>query len=203
MPRINAWFKRPTKVNKGEDVEFRILPFPHQVRVSTVSGATEHALLTKFDSMTWERRECTFYRLDVAALALENSAVRDILAGDSEIGQQCAPLQETFRCRLSSNFRFELHRYSQGCGIGPHTDARPSEVRQVINLNRGWKQADGGVWILSSDSALRVHRAFLPSISNTGFAFLTSRHSFHALCVYSGPPIYCITLRYPLTGLTA
>ena len=181
-----------------ECVEFRGLPFPHRVSASTIRGATEHALLTKLDGMAWERRDCTFYRLDVPARTPDKSAVRDILVGAAEISERRTALQETFKCYLSSNFRFELHRYTQGCGIGPHTDAQPSELRQVINLNRGWNQADGGVWILSSDSALQAHRTFLPSLSNTGFAFPTSRHSFHALCTYFGPPIYCITLRYPL-----
>jgi Rps23 Pro-64 3,4-dihydroxylase Tpa1-like proline 4-hydroxylase len=105
--------------------------------------------------------------------------------------------EETFRCSLGSNYQLEVQRYGAGDGIGAHTDLGTPEIRMVLNLNRGWTPNDGGIWVLASDSALKKQTYYLPSLSNTGFAFATHDSSFHSLSVYRGSEAFVLVLRIP------
>jgi len=178
--------------------EHRALPFAHHRVAPALEESVVNSLLDIFDSIDWTRCGCSFYRLDVPTSFSDKHAIREILGRSTHAIERRQLFEEAYGLRLSPKPGLQVHRYSEGCGIGPHTDAEPPEFRQLICLNRGWNLEQGGVWILASDSKLCEGRSYLPSLSNTGFAFPTSPHSFHALSTYRGVPIYCVTLRYQI-----
>jgi len=178
--------------------EHRALPFAHHLVAPALEESVANSLLDIFDSVDWTRRGCSFYRLDVPALLEDKHTIREVLGQSTQVIGRRQLFEEAYGLRLSPKPGLEIHRYSEGCGIGPHTDAEPPELRHVICLNRGWHLERGGVWILASDSKLFEGKSYLPSLSNTGFAFPTSPRSFHALSTYRGVPIYCVTLRYQI-----
>lgn len=169
-------------------------PFLHQLVAPTFETATEAALLDLLDSLEWKRCESDFYRFDIPVRVEDRRRMHDLLCNSRLLGESCTVFERVFHSVLAPMFRLEVHRYGTGCGIGPHTDAAMPEVRYVVNLNRGWKFEDGAVWILASNSALQNKSSYLPSLSNTGFAFSTNLNTFHALTTYSGKPIYSLTL---------
>jgi hypothetical protein len=180
------------------DTGQRSSPFPHQLIAPIFENRVEGVLLDLLDSFEWERRETGFYRFDIPTLAQDRARTRDVVSGSKLLNERRSEFERVFDCRLSQSFRLEIHRYVDGCGIGPHTDAGTPEVRFVMNLNRAWKPEDGGVWILSSDLVFRRDCcSYLPSLSNTGFVFSTSKASYHALSTYSAGTIYGLTLRLP------
>lgn len=180
--------------------EYRALPFAHHLVGPAFENSVANVLLDLFDAIDWTRRGCSFYRLDIPARDGDKDAIRETLEGSAQVVERRRLFEEKYGLCLSQTCGLEIHRYSEGCGIGPHTDAEPPEFRQVVNLNRGWSLDRGGVWILASDSKLREGRSYLPALNNTGFAFPTSSRSFHALSTYRGTPIYCVTLRYRILG---
>jgi hypothetical protein len=176
--------------------ERRALPFAHHLVAPAFEDSVANLLLDLFDSIDWTRCGCSFYRLDIPARDGDKHAIRETLRRSTQVVERRRLFEKTYGLRLSQMSGLEIHRYSEGSGIGPHTDAQPPELRQVVNLNRGWSLDRGGVWILASDPNLREGKSYLPALSNTGFAFPTSSRSFHALSTYHGTPIYCVTLRY-------
>lgn len=106
-------------------------------------------------------------------------------------------VEREFSCELERQVFLEVHRYVYGSTIGPHTDCLEPGVRCVLALNEGWDVRQGGVWVLATDSTMREQVTFLPSLDNSGFMFVTSPSSFHALSQYTGPAMYALTLRMP------
>ena len=90
----------------------------------------------------------------------------------------------------------DLHKYNEGSGIGAHTDRGVSELRFVLNLNRDWELAHGGVWILSSASHLSIKTRYLAPIHNTGFGFRPGNKTFHALSERFVGSSYALVFRF-------
>jgi hypothetical protein len=105
-------------------------------------------------------------------------------------------LQHSFGKLLSPLPEIEIHRYCAASGIGSHTDADAREIRFVTSLTNAWHADEGGVWIVAGDPSLRRGRRLIPPVHNTGFAFSTSPHSFHALSIRSRSCAYALTLRF-------
>lgn len=181
--------------SRAVDSQFRIAPFHHLVLAPIAPDDAVESLLRSFQAAEWVRRASTFYRFDVPCAEAVRSIVRDLLR------DACASLQNeletTFGCSLSPASNFEIHRYCVGDGIGPHTDAKASEVRCILNLNSGWSSDQGNIWIFASDSALTQSRSLLPSMSNTAYAFPTGPTSYHALSVRRSGVGYGVTIRFP------
>jgi len=177
------------------DLYIKENPYKHALMAPVFSVDTEFSLINLLDSFAWERRASDFYRFDVPCAAEEKKSVLEMLLNIGDLRIHRVALEHIFGVRLEALPRLEIHRYTQDCGIGPHTDAGLPEVRVVVNLNRNWNRSDGGIWILSTDSALRLP-AYLPSISNTGFAFATSIQTYHALSILENGITYGLTIRF-------
>jgi hypothetical protein len=176
------------------EVQLNNLPFPHNILAPVVAREVAVALLNGLETAEWERRASTFYRFDIPRVGSFRSSVREILLDTSEqIKREC---ENSLGLSLSQASSFEIHRYSIGDGIGPHTDARDQEVRCILNLNSGWSSEQGNVWVFSSDSALSTNRALLPSINNTAYTFATDPTSYHALSVRRYGVGYAVTIRF-------
>lgn len=169
-------------------------PFKHAVVASVLPADVATRLVDLFETFEWERRTDVFYRFDVPSNAGARELVLELLPRHLRVWDAVPALQEALRCSVDPAARLEIHRYTAGCGIGPHTDGGLPEMRCVLNLNRGWQMQEGGVWILSAESSLK-DPVYLPSINNTGFAFETGARSYHALSALNDGVAYGLTIR--------
>jgi len=174
---------------------FRSRPFEHLLIAPVLNAPLEAGLISELQDAEWESRGDTFYRFDVPRLDLTKARIRAML--DTVCSDIKPTLEIALTSRLAPAAHLEIHRYRTGDGIGPHTDAATAEVRCVININTGWSLADGGVWTLAADSALKVGTSQLPSTSNSAFAFSTGSTSFHALSLRYAGIGYGLTIRFP------
>jgi Rps23 Pro-64 3,4-dihydroxylase Tpa1-like proline 4-hydroxylase len=108
-------------------------------------------------------------------------------------------LELQLKIDLSSDVTLGAHLYDEHSVIGFHTDYSVTrDVRFVLNLNESWILSDGGEWALSKQPDL-AEAVFLPPLSNTGYAFATNTHTFHALLTrHSNSLSYAIVASYPL-----
>jgi hypothetical protein len=177
------------------EFQVRPLPFQHILIAPVFPTAFELGCLTLLETCSWEKRADDFYRFDVPTSdSIKERLVQ--LIGTTSSEKLRRALETNFSCQLATAVQLEVHRYLPGSGIGPHTDAKLPEVRLVASYNRSWRPEAGGVWILAEDSSLELNRTFLPSISNTGFAFATSTNSYHALSICREGIYYGLTLRF-------
>ena len=92
-------------------------------------------------------------------------------------------MQHTFDVRLQDHFDFTAHKLTSGQKIRIHNDFIPGREthRLLVQLNRGWKDEDGGVLMFfNSSEPTEVHSIFRP-IHNTAIGFEISGVSHHAV----------------------
>ena len=173
-------------------------PFPHILAASVFCEDDQLNLIAMLDACRWSSRTGDFFRFDTLERDTEEAELCSFVRSKgSELGL-IEVLQDAFALDLAVPEQIEFHRYTISCGIGAHTDAETREVRLIINLNKTWDVKHGGIWIVSSDSRLCTGRKYIPPISNTGFAFPTSKTSFHAVSVRRTATAYAVTLKYPV-----
>jgi Rps23 Pro-64 3,4-dihydroxylase Tpa1-like proline 4-hydroxylase len=119
---------------------------------------------------------------------------------------------ETLRQRVASLFSVDLeeridstvHKLISGQRIRVHNDFIPGQEthRVVINLNRGWHDANGGLLLFfNSSDAFDIHRILRP-IHNTSVAFAISHDSLHAVStVHNDERFSLVYSFYGRTGL--
>lgn len=173
----------------------RKLPFIHLLLAPVFPPNVESACLSLLESCSWETKVGEFYRFDVPACRTVKEQI-GVLIDVSPLQDIRDTLESIFCCQLKKTLQLEVHRYRPGHGIGPHTDASIPEIRCIVSYNRAWHADDGGVWILAADSALKLHKTYLPATSNTGFAFETGPTSYHALSICRDGVHYGLTLRF-------
>ena len=171
-------------------------PFTH-LKVAPVLRTEEaEELLSTLDRMDWQRRKQVFYEFDVATDQRSRDNFQERLVRSLTIDRIRGWLEQYLRTQLVSKATVDLHRYSPGTGIGVHTDGPTTEVRFVLNLNRSWQPSQGGIWVLSARSDLKPPVHFLPPLHNTGFGFLTSAGSYHALSERFFSGTYAVVFRF-------
>lgn len=92
-------------------------------------------------------------------------------------------IEEIFETELSSKIDFTAHKLVPGQRIRIHNDFIPGQEshRLIIQLNRGWKQENGGLLMLfNSDEPSDVHKVIVP-VHNSAVAFKISPSSNHAV----------------------
>jgi hypothetical protein len=174
----------------------RQFPFPHLLIAPVLPDEIEDKCISMLESLEWERRSSEFYRFSVPRDRSEYDRLLQLLSGSGFLAEARITFERGFGSNLDDRIYLEVHRYEQGCGIGPHTDALTLEIRCIVNLNRSWRVESGGIWIIAADSALQLQRSYLPSTSNTGFAFPTSSTSYHALTTCRAGLSYGLTVRF-------
>lgn len=178
-------------------MEERHAPFLHAIFANALRLAAADEFLKLLEQSNWEERTGPFYKFAVPTDEALRVDVERRIKCELPFDRLRARFEQIFDCRLREGFRVELHRYGEGDGIGPHTDFGTPEIRMVLHVNRNWCKENGGVWVLAGDSALQDLPSYLPSLSNTGFAFSTGMCSFHALSRCSSCVLYGIVVRMP------
>jgi hypothetical protein len=169
-------------------------PFPHLLLAGVLESDLESKCIDTLDAASWSTNSGGFFRFDSPSTIDPTSEVNELI-GEDFWNTLRLTYENLFGCSLSMPV-LDLHRYVKDCALGPHTDAVCREIRMVLNLNDYWEEANGGVWVLASDSALRSNRVFLPPFSNSGFAFPTGTNSFHALSTFRSGSNYCLVARF-------
>ncbi len=175
-------------------------PFTHVKAASVLNAEQAEYLLNALDRTEWRRRKESFAEFDVP----EDPTVREEL--QDRLVQSCASdevrgwLEEAVGAPLAADVIVDLHRYGPGTGIGVHTDGPVRQARFVLNLNRFWEPSQGGIWVLSARADLKAPVQFIPPLHNTGFGFLTTPASYHALSERQASVAYSVILGFVLGG---
>ena len=190
-----------SKSNEAERLRVEREPFTH-VKVAPVLRAEKaEELLRILEGMEWQRKKQSFYEFDVVTNQHSQENLQERLVRSRTIDRVRGWLEQYLSTQLVPDVIVDLHRYSPGTGVGVHTDRPTAEARFVLNLNRSWQPNQGGIWVLSSRSDLKPPVHFLPPLHNTGFGFLTSAVSYHALSERLFPVAYTVVFRFAVEGI--
>lgn len=99
------------------------------------------------------------------------------------LGELREHMEDRFGVELSTRIDIAAHRLTHGQRIKIHNDFIPGEEshRLLIQLNRGWEDANGGLLcFFNSTDPFDVHRIFRP-VHNSGVVFEISKKSLHAV----------------------
>jgi hypothetical protein len=167
------------------EADVRVTPFAHATHPAPLPDALCAATLDWMETdAPWKLRIASFYEqweLPLGAATLP-VALQPLLARDVVDGLQ-ALLLESFADGPLRLTEVTAHKLVPGQTIRVHNDHRPrgETHRVLIQLNRGWQDAQGGLLLLfGSDSADDVRRVLRP-VHRSGVGFAISRQSFHAV----------------------
>jgi Rps23 Pro-64 3,4-dihydroxylase Tpa1-like proline 4-hydroxylase len=169
----------------------RSQPFPCFFVAQVISTELEEALLAWFESAApWRLAVMDFYEqyeFDVR----EEDVPTDLKALFSE----CAldELRRNVGTRLSASLKPQIeitaHKLNRSQKIRIHNDARPDGEthRLLIQVNRGWSEANGGLLMLFRGPQVEMLDDVISPTSRSAFCFEISSSSYHAVSqVYQG-----------------
>jgi len=107
-------------------------------------------------------------------------------------------VEGVFGGRLSERIDCTVHKLVQGQTIRIHNDYIPGEEthRLIIQLNRGWREAQGGYLMLfNSQEPSDVHGVF-PPVNDSVFGFAISERSNHAVSTVHGGERFTIVFSF-------
>lgn len=158
-------------------------PFEHCLLSNWLTPAEELSVLNALERETqWRRQKEHFYTHSSIDLSqIEVSAEYGPLCSREKLSTLKLIMEKMFGIPFSNEIRVWMHKMVPGDGIGIHNDNCESELRMVLQLNRGWRTSNGGISVLlSKDGTHFLDRMYKP-ISNTAIAFLTTKTSYHAV----------------------
>lgn len=174
---------------------FEEKPFPHIKIAPVISVKEAEELLHRLDSLVWKRTTHEYYEFNIP-VDLHKKTLQHLLLRWRMGDRIRTYLKSYLHVHLGEEAIIDSHQYVPRTGIGVHTDGPAKEARFVLNLNRGWQSSQGGVWVLSQNSNLKQFTRYLPPLHNTGFGFLTSRGSYHALSERFSSRSYAVIFRF-------
>lgn len=179
--------------------DVRLAPYAHATATDVVDPALADAALRWMEAdAPWTLRAADFYEqwelhLDHATLpqALAGLLAPDFQAelGDRLLGDICGELELV---------ELTAHKLLDGQTIRIHNDfiGGAETHRILIQLNRGWRDDQGGLLMLfgSADPA-DVRRVIRP-LHRSAFGFSISDHSFHAVSTVSEGERYTLVYSF-------
>jgi Rps23 Pro-64 3,4-dihydroxylase Tpa1-like proline 4-hydroxylase len=177
-------------------------PFEYFTSPKALNANLAARILTWLETAaSWKLVEANFY--EQYEFSLWNTALPfdiEILVSTDFINNLRVQVGELFKTEFGCKVDVTAHKLVQGQRIRLHNDFVPGQEthRLLIQLNRGWKNEDGGLLLLfnSSDPA-DIHKAFRP-IHNTALGFIVSPTSHHAVSTVHGGERF--TLVYSFYG---
>lgn len=169
----------------------RSQPFPSFTAAHVISKELEQALLAWLESEApwrlavmdfYEQYEFDFRDTDLPANLkglFTESALHDLR-------QNVATLLGT---RLKTRVDISAHKLNRSQKIRIHNDAQPDGEthRFLIQLNRGWSEANGGLLMLFRGPEVETLEEVIAPESRSAFGFEISTASYHAVSqVYHG-----------------
>jgi Rps23 Pro-64 3,4-dihydroxylase Tpa1-like proline 4-hydroxylase len=166
-------------------------PFQYGVSSKAFSSSVDKMILQWFETEApWKLVETNFYeQFEFSFLDVQTPSYLSFLQDDGFLKYLKKRVEGLFRVQLDSQIDLTAHKLIPGQRIRLHNDFIPGQEthRILIQLNRGWKDEDGGFLIFfNSPNPEDIHRVFRP-IHNSVVIFAISPSSNHAVStVYSG-----------------
>ena len=103
-------------------------------------------MLDVLENTFWERRSASFYRFDALADTEVRRELLRLIEDDVQLHEKRSLFEDLFKCHLGSQPQVEVHRYSDGDGIGAHTDFCTPEVRwdTILIADGAWNTEECG-----------------------------------------------------------
>ena len=169
----------------------RAHPFPCFSVARVVSNELEQTLLAWLETEApWRLTVMDFYEqyeFDFQDVALP-SELEPMFSQDSldELRQNVGAL---FGTALKPQIEITAHKLNRSQRIRIHNDARPEGEthRLLVQLNRGWSEANGGLLMLFRGPEVEALDDIIEPTSGSAFGFEISTASYHAVSqVYQG-----------------
>jgi len=183
-PQARDSFKTGKLINLS-DAQLKGTPFRHFVLRHCINPATAAALLDWFEgSAPWRLVETDFYeQYEFSLFDADMPKLGAALVQSAVLGESQSRMAAVFGVEFENRVNVVAHRLSPGQRIAIHNDYLAGEEthRLVIQLNRGLRDEDGGLFMLfNSADATDVHLVLRP-LHLSGLGFEISDRSFHAV----------------------
>ena len=183
-----------------EVVESRRTPFRYFLARRCLARDVERALLEWFETAApWRLVETDFYQqheFDVLDAALPANAA-SVAARDS-LAAMRRTVAAAFGVEFDERVRLTAHRLTRGQRIAIHNDYLAGEEthRLIVQVNRGLRDEDGGLFLLFDSCDPRdVHRIIRP-VGGAGVGFEIGEHSNHAVSRVHGGERYTLVYSF-------
>ena len=168
-----------------EVVEARRRPFRYFLARRCLARDLEPALLEWFETdAPWRLVETDFYQqheFDMLDAALPASVAS--VADADHLAAMRRAVAAIFDVTFDDRTKLAAHRLTRGQRIAIHNDYLAGEEthRLIVQVNRGLRDEDGGLFMLFDSCDPRdVHRIIRP-VGGTGIGFEIGEHSNHAV----------------------
>ena len=173
-----------------ESPEVFIEPFPYLTAAEGLGKVNSTALLEWLETKApWKLVEQDFY--EQFEFSLSDAPLPDHLKFLTQrcfLGDLRTKVEGVFGTHLSERIDCTVHKLMQGQTIRIHNDYIPGEEthRLLLQLNRGWDDAQGGYLMLfNSQDPSDVHRVLIPA-NESVFGFAIGEGSHHAVSTIHG-----------------
>jgi len=163
----------------------RVQPFPCFTVAEVFSEELEQALLTWFESAApWRLVVMDFYEqyeFDFKDVSLPESLTP--LFSESTLNQLRDNVGALLGASLKPQIDITAHKLNRTQKIRIHNDARPDGEthRFLVQLNRGWDEANGGLLMLFRGPEVEALDDIIHPTSRSAFGFEISNASYHAV----------------------
>lgn len=163
----------------------RLTPFPHFTISQVLSDESEQALLTWLESEApWRLAVMDFYEqyeFDFKDVTLPDKLKPFFFEATlNELRNRVGAL---LGASLKQTIDITAHKLNRTQRIRIHNDSRPDGEthRFLIQLNRGWNEANGGLLMLFRGPDVDTLDEIIPPTSRSAFGFEISNYSYHAV----------------------
>jgi Rps23 Pro-64 3,4-dihydroxylase Tpa1-like proline 4-hydroxylase len=163
----------------------RSQPFPCFTVAQVFSEDLEHSLLAWLESEApWQLTVMDFYEqyeFDFQDVDLPVNLKQ--LFSEDTLHELRKNVGRLLGVSLRPKIEITAHKLNRSQKIRIHNDARPSGEthRLLIQLNRGWDQANGGLLMLFRGPEVETLDTIISPISRSAFGFAISTASYHAV----------------------
>jgi Rps23 Pro-64 3,4-dihydroxylase Tpa1-like proline 4-hydroxylase len=169
----------------------RSQPFPCFTVAQAISTELEEALLAWFESAApWRLAVMDFYEqheIDVQEVDVPTDL--KALFSECSLDELRRNVGTLLGASLKPQIEITAHKLNRSQRIRIHNDARPEGEthRFLIQLNRGWDEANGGMLMLFRGPNVEMLDEVIAPTSRSAFGFEISTASYHAVSqVYRG-----------------
>ena len=177
-----------------------LAPFRYGLIPNCLEPSVADAMLQWFeDGAPWKLRVADFY--EQHEFSFDDVVLPEVLAGvfsPNELEELRLHMEECFNVKLLSRIDVTAHRLTHGQRIKIHNDFIPGQEshRLLIQFNRGWNDANGGLLVFfNSKDPANVHRVLRP-LHNSGVVFEISESSLHAVTPIQSGDRYTLVLSF-------